>query len=326
MKPTNPFARSTFATFAALAAFAPALFACGGGNDNLPPPPPHPAAPPVASMSASSEPAASATPPEDAGPPAPKAPDVTLTIGPAAPDPPEKASVKILTPVKGQIIPADKADDFEVKFEGKNWKVAADDAHFHFILDNHPYKRIWTGKPIPLKELHPGGPLKEGQHVLAAFPSRASHESVKTAGALFVTEFWVGKKTTPTVDIGKPMLIYSRPKGEYKGADANHVLVDFYLANVGLAEGKEHVHIKVTGPGIDGAKEADATKFGPPFYLDNLQDGKYVVKMELLDGAGKVLPGAWNATERAITIDHAGTADPHHHGGGATPTMPDAGK
>ena len=315
----------------ALAALMPfivssALFACGGGNENLPPPPPHPAAPPVASTSASAASTASSAAPEDAGPPAPKAPDVELKLGAAAPEPPEKASIKIITPTNGQVIAADKADDFEVKFEGKNWKTAADDAHFHFILDNHPYKRIWTGKPIPLKELHPGGPLKEGQHVLVAFPSRASHESVKTPGALTVTEFWVGKKGTPAVDIAKPMLIYSRPKGEYKGDDANHVIVDFYLAHVALAEGKEHVHIKVTGPGIDGAKEADATKWGPPFYLDNLQDGTYVVKLELLDAAGKVLPGPWNSTERPITIDHRAPTDPHHHGGGTTPAMPDAGK
>jgi hypothetical protein len=328
MNPTTPSA--PMLPFAALAFCCIAVAvasACGGGNDNLPPPPPHPTAPPMASVIASAEPAApGASAQDDAGPPAPKAPEITLTLGAAAPDPPEKPTIKLLTPAKGQVIPADKAEDFEVKFEGKNWKTAADDAHFHFILDNHPYKRVWTGKPIPLKELHSGGPIKEGHHVLVAFPSRASHESVKTAGALFVTEFWVGKKGPPAFDITKPMLIYSRPKGDYKGDHANHVLVDFYLANVSLAEGKEHVHIKVSGPGIDGAKEADATKWGPPFYLDNLQDGTYSVKLELLDASGKVMPGSWNSTERSIVIDHHAPTDTHHHGGASTPPVRDGGK
>ena len=55
------------------------------------------------------------------------------------------------------------------------------------------------------------------------------------------------------------MLVYSRPKGEYKGDMANHVLVDFQLVNDKLAADKDHVHIAVTGPGIDGEKAADAT-------------------------------------------------------------------
>jgi hypothetical protein len=52
------------------------------------------------------------------------------------------------------------------------------------------------------------------------------------------------------------------------------------------------VHIAVTGPGIDGEKAADATTFGPPFYLDNLQDGSYSVKLDLLGADGKPLPGS----------------------------------
>ena len=55
------------------------------------------------------------------------------------------------------------------------------------------------------------------------------------------------------------MLVYSRPKGEYKGDMANHVLVDFQLANEKLAPGGDHVHVSVTGPGIEGEKAADAT-------------------------------------------------------------------
>jgi hypothetical protein len=192
-----------------------------------------------------------------------------------------------------------------VKLDVKNWKTAPGDAHVHLILDAKPYKPIFDPKaPVKLSDLTGGEPLAEGQHVLVAFPSRANHESVKTAGALSITEFWVGKKGDKTTDLTKPLLVYSRPKGEYKGDMASHVLVDFQLVNEKLGADKSTVHIAVSGPGIEGEKTADATTFGPPFYLDNLQDGSYTVKLDLLGGDGKPVPGPWNSNSRTFTIAH----------------------
>jgi hypothetical protein len=234
-------------------------------------------------------------------------PAVALTQGTAAPDPtPPLPTVKIATPTKGQVIPAAKAADTEVKLDVKNWKTAKGDAHVHLILDAKPYKPIYDPKTEApkLSELGGGDTLAEGQHILVSFPSRATHESVKTPGALAINEFWVGKKGEKAQDITKPMLIYSRPKGEYKGDMANHVLVDFQLANDKLSPTGDHVHITVTGPGIDQALTADATQYGAPFYLDNLRDGSYQVKLELLDKDGKLVAGSWNSTTRTITITH----------------------
>jgi hypothetical protein len=275
--------------------------ACGGGNENLPPPPPPPPPPPVAVSAAPAASSAAPTPP-----PPPPAPPVALVQGVASPDPPAPLpTVKIGAPTKDQVIPTAKAADFEVKLDVKNWKTEKGDSHVHLILDDKPYKPIYDPKaPVKLSELTGGDALAEGQHILVAFPSRANHESVKTAGAFTALEFWVGKKGDKTQDPGKPMLVYSRPKGDYKGEMANHVLIDFQLANATLAPDKDHVHIAVTGPGIDGDKSADATKFGPPFYLDNLQDGSYSVKLELLGGDGKVLPGSWNSTTRSFVVAH----------------------
>jgi hypothetical protein len=214
--------------------------------------------------------------------------------------------VKILSPARDQIIAKDKAADFPIKLDVKNWQTATGSSHVHLILDAKPYKPIYDPKaPIKMSDLPGGDALAEGQHILVAFPSRANHESVKTPGALTVTEFWVGKKGPRAQDVAKPMLIYSRPKGDYKGDMANHVLVDFQLVNGKLSPGGDHVHISVTGPGIEGEKAADATQFGPPFYLDNLQDGTYTVKLDLLGGDGKPVPGSWNSTTRGITISHA---------------------
>lgn len=283
------------------------LVSCGGGNDNLPPPPPPPAAPPLASLvppPPAAERASAAPAPSFEPPPAPAAP-ITLTQGNAAPDPPAPTpTVKITAPAKGQVIPAAKAGDFEVKLDVKNWKTATGDSHVHLILDAKPYKAVYDTKAAwKLSDLNGGdAALAEGQHILVAFPSRATHESVKTAGALSIVEFWVGKKGEKAQDTTKPMLVYSRPKGEYKGDMANHVLVDFQLVNGTLAPDKDHVHVRVTGPGIDGEKSADATRFGPPMYLDNLQAGTYTLELQLLGADGKVLPGSWNSNKRTISI------------------------
>ncbi len=287
------------------AAFA---VACGGETNNLPPPPPPPPPPPTTTPVAVAPPSSDV----DAGAPAAPVTPPSLTEGTPSPDPTAPTpTVKIASPAKDQVLKADKAADTEVKLDVKNWQTATGSSHVHLILDNKPYKAIYDPKkPVKLSELLGGGTLDEGQHVLVAFPSRANHESVKTKGALFVTDFWVGaKKGTATTDLKKPMLVYSRPKGEYKGDMANHVLVDFQLVNDTLADGKDHVAIAVTGPGIPDKLSANVTKFGTPFYLDNLQDGQYTVKVDLLDKDGNAVAGAWNSTTRTITINHEAQAD-----------------
>jgi hypothetical protein len=184
---------------------------------------------------------------------------------------------------------------------------------------------------VKLNELAAGGEIAEGRHVLVAFPSRANHESVKTKDALTVTSFWVGKKGDAKDDpTKKPMLVYSRPKGDYNGDMANHVLIDFQLVNETLAEGKDHVNVLVTGPGIDAPGiTAKVTKHGPPLYLDNLQNGTYTLKLELADGSDKLVDGPWNSTTRTIKIDHEAPMDAsmgHGPASGADAGAPDAGK
>jgi hypothetical protein len=243
---------------------------------------------------------------------APPAP-VDVVSEAAAPDPTPAPTVRFRAPVKGQIVPVAKAGDFEIKLEVSHWNTAPDDKHVHVILDNRPYVAIYdTGKPIKLSRLLQGEKLSEGHHVLVAFPSRATHESVKTDGAFAIAEFFVGKKGPPSVDTAKPMLIYSRPKGPYEGDKASRILIDFYLSRVALAPGKERVRITVKGPGIDSEKVVTAERFGPPFYLVNPQDGTYTVRAELVGSDGKPIAGTWNDTSRTITVLKEGTAPAHH--------------
>jgi hypothetical protein len=309
---------------------AASIYACGGGNDNLPPPPPPP--PPPASASAAP---LATTPPATNAPTKAPAPPVTITPGAASPDPAAPTpTVKLTAPTRDQVIDAAKANDFVVKLDVKNWQTAKGSSHVHLILDNKPYKAIYDPKePVRLNDLAGGEALAEGMHVLVAFPSRANHESVKTKDALTVVPFWVGKKDAAAAKndpTKKPMLIYSRPKGDYNGEMANHVLVDFQIANVTLAEGKEHVHVTVTGPGIDKPVEGNVEKFGTPLYIENLQNGSYQLKVELVDAANKVIEGPWNSTTRTIKVDHDAPMDtsmamPSADAGAPAPLAADAG-
>ncbi len=310
-------------------AHAPAVLAlvsaCGGSGDMLPPPPPPPALPAAYDAGPpAAEPAPSTPAPAKA-----TLPPVTLTEGAASPDPAAPLPTVVLAqPTRDQVIASNKVSDFSVKLDVKNWPTAQGSSHVHLILDNRPYKAIYDPKqPIKLSELTGGEALSEGRHVLVAFPSRANHESVKSKGALVVVPFWVGKKGDSKDDpTKKPMLVYSRPKGEYKGEMANHVLVDFYVHAVTLAAGKEHVNVSVTGPGIERALEAKVERFGTPLYLDNLRNGTYELKVELADASNRLIPGAWNSTTRTIKIDRDAPSDPASaHGGHTSAPAADAG-
>ena len=117
----------------------------------------------------------------------------------------------------------------------------------------------------------------------------------------------------------------SRPKGDYAGDMANHVLVDFQLLNETdktFGDGKDHVHITVSGPGTGSALQADSTKIGTPYYLDNLQSGSYTIKLDLLDGQGNPIPGPWNSIARDINVNRDASAAPPPAPAAAEPAAP----
>jgi hypothetical protein len=202
--------------------------------------------------------------------------------------------------------------------------------HIHVILDNQPYEAYYElGQPFELRN------VTAGKHTLRVFPSRPWHESFKDEGAFQMVAFTVkggGDASKPTttnsgqtvannnsagtppapregkdvaastageVDPAKPLLTYSRPKGEYKGEDADPIMIDFWLSGAKLkGDGGEYRVRYIVDD--DEAKFIDKWE---PIWLAGWINGKHTVRLELLDKDGKPVDnGGYNTTSREITV------------------------
>jgi len=170
--------------------------------------------------------------------------------------------------------------------------------HAHIILDNDPYLADYeSGKPFKI------GVLSEGPHTLVVFPSRSYHESVKSPEAADIVNFYVGKKEGEfMLDKTKPTIIYSRPKGKYEGMGAQKIMLDFYLNNVELSPDGYKAKYTIRKKGTTGEVTSIILTEWTPAYVTGLSSGDYSVKLELLDKDGNVVPGAFNSTERDISV------------------------
>ncbi len=166
--------------------------------------------------------------------------------------------------------------------------------HVHVILDNQPYQADYDAtRPFVLKGLTPGA------HTVRAFPSRPWHESIKAPGAFAMVRFFVGKKEATKgkwPDLRKPLLTYSRPKGEYAGKDAERIMVDFWLTKAKL--GPKAYKVRMT---VDG-KEWPLITVWKPLWLEGLAPGEHKVALDLLDKKGNAVENVFNHTERTFTV------------------------
>lgn len=211
--------------------------------------------------------------------------------------------------------------------QGKDDKGAGN--HVHVILDNQPYAAhyMWD-EGFELRN------VTDGEHTLRMFASRPWHESYKNEKAFRTIKFTVkngeADETKPTtdangnkmadakkqekseaegtdvedskagdVDFSKPLLTYSRPKGEYKGADAEAIMIDFWLANAKLTGDGGEYRVRYS---INGG-EAKMIEKWEPIWIKGWKDGTNTVKLELVDKDGKpVENGGYNSTTREITV------------------------
>lgn len=167
--------------------------------------------------------------------------------------------------------------------------------HVHVIIDDKPYMADYkNGQPFNV------GLLSAGVHTVRAFPSYSWHESIKSKSSFAAHTFYVGAKPSGKDSIAdmmkKPLLTYSRPKGTYTGADANKVLLDFYVSNATLGDRSYHVKLW-----IDGAAMPDIVKW-QPYFISGLSKGKHTVKLQLVDPKGNAVPGMYNNPGQEITV------------------------
>ena len=105
--------------------------------------------------------------------------------------------------------------------------------------------------------------------------------------------------TAGDVDAAKPLLTYSRPKGEYKGADADPIMIDFWLSNAKLRGDGGDYRVRYF---IDNDEARFIDKWEPT-WLSGWTNGKHTVRLELLDKDGKPVDnGGYNTTTREITV------------------------
>ena len=177
--------------------------------------------------------------------------------------------LKIISPANGETINGSVVE-LTVTLSGdlKGYAPHKDPAsgkgnHIHVIFDNQPYEAYYElGQPFQLRN------VIAGKHTLRVFPSRPWHESYKNDGAFQLVTFTVkngGDASKPTtaaaqtlannnsstvpsaregkdvaattsgdLDPSKPLLTYSRPKGEYKGDDVDPIMIDFWLTGAKL--------------------------------------------------------------------------------------------
>ena len=160
--------------------------------------------------------------------------------------------------------------------------------HIHFILDNEPYSAHYEAE---FKREMP-----EGTHYLVAFLSRSYHESVKNSNSFIAKKMVVGTESDDlNVDFDKPTMIYSRPKGEYTGADTENLLLDFFLLNTTLSETGNKVRATING------QEFMITEWAP-YVIKGLAKGEVTIKLELLDENGTLIPGGFNDVTRTVTL------------------------
>lgn len=248
-----------------------------------------------------------------------------------------KPTIQVVEPKSGSTVASSTVKvKLSVSGDLKGYMPGMDPAtkmgnHIHVILDNQPYEAYYNlGQEFELRN------VSDGEHTLRVFPSRPWHESYKNDGAFGFVAFTVrnggadtskpattangntmsnaasnantsatpeGKdmqaSTGGKVDAKKPLLTYSRPKGEYKGADADAIMIDFWLANAKLTGDGGEYRVRYS---VDGG-EAKFIEKWEPIWLSGWVAGKHSIKLELVDKNGEMVDnGGYNSTTREIAV------------------------
>ena len=209
--------------------------------------------------------------------------------------------------------------------------------HIHVILDNQPYEAYYElGQPFELRNViegkhtlrvFPSRPWHEsykndGAFQMVTFTVKgggdASKPTTTNSGQTVANNNSspsASPAATPTtlpregkamassqagdVDATKPLLTYSRPKGEYKGEDSDPIMIDFWLTGAKLKGDGGEYRVRYI---VDDDEPRFIDKW-EPIWLTGWINGKHTVRLELLDKDGRpVQNGGYNTTSRDITV------------------------
>jgi len=217
------------------------------------------------------------------------------------------ASARITAPADGDVVDSTsvdvtiEADSFETGVQTETERAneisnSGNGQHFHVIVDNQPYLANYeAGTPFDLGNLQPGA------HTVVTFPSRSYHESVKGRDAYDMVNFYVQADSGSfMLGANEPAVIYSRPKGRYRGEAADRIMLDFYLHNVELSEDGYKARYTITDSEGNEAASVTLTEWRPAFVTG--LDGTYDVNLQLIGSDGNVVPGSFNDTTRRIRV------------------------
>jgi len=175
---------------------------------------------------------------------------------------------------------------------------SAQGQHIHFIMDNAPYKALY--EPTNTITLANGT-----EHYLMAFLSRSYHESVKSKGAALVYHFKIdgNGKLVKLDDPKTPMLFYSRPKGDYIGADTTNLLLDYYVWNCDLtADGYKVKATLQPAGGVPVPSVSYVLDKWEPKFINNLTTGQSTLELVLTDKDGKQVEGPSTSVSRTFNL------------------------
>jgi len=101
------------------------------------------------------------------------------------------------------------------------------------------------------------------------------------------------------VDPTKPLLTASRPKGEYRDADADAIMIDFWLTNAKLVGDGGDYRVRYS---INGGEARFIDKW-EPIWVAGVPPGRAFIKLELVDKDGNLVDnGGYNSTDRYFMV------------------------
>lgn len=211
--------------------------------------------------------------------------------------------------------------------------------HIHVILDNQPYEAYYElNQPFELRNVSegkhtlrvfPSRPWHEsykndGAFQMVTFSVKGGGDATKPTttntgqtmaspakspaakpenSSSSPTPVREGKDYAPSlgdnIDPKRALLTYSRPKGEYKGEEADPIMIDFWLSNAKLVGDGGEYRVRYS---VDGGEPKTLDKW-EPIWLSGWISGKHRLLLELIDASGNVVDnGGYNSTSREITV------------------------